>query len=368
MERLLHLAPPPIQRPTVPRGVIPIPPQTILVTHYVDCTPWVPSAQSQSSPTPSPPTTPPPPPSSSRPDGSATGGARGASSSGVRNDPGKPEDDDFWPANGCPVWALPEREDYKQDEGGNDQKEEEVEGLDEQEESASTSSSSSASSSDLMDPLPWPVEEHRRFHSSETARERLCLEIASGSPALHRPRLLRWEPGPRRDRHENDNNNNNNNKNANPPHTSICGSTAPVLLPGSLREWGEFSVVHVSLVPDNIDEECENDGDDGKPPSSRSTSSRDGGGAVAATTTTTTTTTPRPRSKEGGATMPVAASAVGTPPLSPTPTTTTAPSSSPPPPSTAATSPTNNNNKTTKRSYSWVVQNVDFYKLSERKA
>lgn len=66
--------------------------------------------------------------------------------------------------------------------------------------------------------MPWPNNNDNPHEPSfwETNRQRLCLEIASGYAAQHAPTWMR-------DRQ--------------------------VLLPGSLRERGEFSIVRVSLVP-----------------------------------------------------------------------------------------------------------------------
>jgi hypothetical protein len=68
-------------------------------------------------------------------------------------------------------------------------------------------------------PRPWPTQPQASFISSDSAQKPLlCLEIASGSAANHMPELM--EQG---------------------------GSQ--VLLPGSLREFGEFSIVELALSP-----------------------------------------------------------------------------------------------------------------------
>lgn len=67
--------------------------------------------------------------------------------------------------------------------------------------------------------LPWPVQDHDTFLNSILVRELLCLEIASGSSAKRPPELRKHPSG------------------------------TNVLLPGSLRERGEFSLVDLTVVP-----------------------------------------------------------------------------------------------------------------------
>jgi hypothetical protein len=70
--------------------------------------------------------------------------------------------------------------------------------------------------------LPFPLQDHNLFIHSLLAQRMLCLEIASGS-ATHRPARL------------------------------IKKGRVHLLLPGSLRKRGEFSIVDVSLTPDEDD-------------------------------------------------------------------------------------------------------------------
>lgn len=72
---------------------------------------------------------------------------------------------------------------------------------------------------------PWPIE-HATFLDSAAAQQLLCLEIASGSASRHRAELIR-------------------------------DGKKQVLLPGSLRERGEFCIIEVALeeVGDNAMEE-----------------------------------------------------------------------------------------------------------------
>lgn len=67
--------------------------------------------------------------------------------------------------------------------------------------------------------LPWPVQDHDAFLNSFITTQLLCLEIASGS-SDKRPPELRKHP-----------------------------SGNSVLLPGSLRERGEFCLVDLAIVP-----------------------------------------------------------------------------------------------------------------------
>lgn len=67
--------------------------------------------------------------------------------------------------------------------------------------------------------LPWPMQDHDTFLNSITVKEMLCLEIASGSSSKRPPELRKHPSG-----------------------TSL-------LLPGSLRERGEFALVDLTVVP-----------------------------------------------------------------------------------------------------------------------
>jgi hypothetical protein len=77
---------------------------------------------------------------------------------------------------------------------------------------------------DLPRDLPFPMKDHDLFTKSSLAQEMLCLEIASGSATFRRARLVKK-------------------------------GRAHLLLPGSLRKRGEFSIVDLCLAPDD-------DGDD----------------------------------------------------------------------------------------------------------
>jgi len=68
---------------------------------------------------------------------------------------------------------------------------------------------------------PWPVE-HSTFLQSSTVQKLMCLEIASGSASRHKPELL------------------------------VRGKKQ-ILLPGSLRERGEFCILEVCLVEQSSD-------------------------------------------------------------------------------------------------------------------
>lgn len=88
--------------------------------------------------------------------------------------------------------------------------------------------------------LPWPIQDHDSFLKSPMATKQLCLEIASGSSAK-RPREWRKHP-----------------------------NGMSVLLPGSLRERGEFCFVDIALVEVAItdatnDEDSLEGGHDGTP-------------------------------------------------------------------------------------------------------
>lgn len=72
---------------------------------------------------------------------------------------------------------------------------------------------------------PWPADGHDAFLKSTLASQLLCLEIASGSSGKRPPE---WRKHP---------------------------NGTSVLLPGSLRKRGEFSLVTLSVVPVRADEE-----------------------------------------------------------------------------------------------------------------
>ena len=78
--------------------------------------------------------------------------------------------------------------------------------------------------------LPWPMQDHDAFLNSFLTKQLLCLEIASGSSAK-RPAELRKHP-----------------------------SGSSVLLPGSLRERGEFCLVDLAIVPSKTDGKEERQG------------------------------------------------------------------------------------------------------------
>jgi hypothetical protein len=94
---------------------------------------------------------------------------------------------------------------------------------------------------------PWPSSGHEDFIRSEATQQHLCFEIASGSAAHIAPKWIMsrtddcatgqfdetFHSAPRAD----DSNGN-----------FHARSLGPVLLPGSLRERGEFSIVQLSLV------------------------------------------------------------------------------------------------------------------------
>ena len=68
------------------------------------------------------------------------------------------------------------------------------------------------------------MQDHDAFLNSYLAARQLCLEIASGSSAKRPPE---WRKHP---------------------------SGTSVLLPGSLRERGEFCLVDLAIVPSNLEE------------------------------------------------------------------------------------------------------------------
>lgn len=87
--------------------------------------------------------------------------------------------------------------------------------------------------------MPWP-NDHNEFLMDNSTSRHLCFEIASGSAVSHPAAWL--------------NNNNNKERVRSVESRSIASvgssgcSKGPVLLPGSLRERGEFSIIKVALV------------------------------------------------------------------------------------------------------------------------
>uniref|UniRef100_A0A7S3P6W0 Uncharacterized protein n=1 Tax=Amphora coffeiformis TaxID=265554 RepID=A0A7S3P6W0_9STRA len=75
--------------------------------------------------------------------------------------------------------------------------------------------------------LPWPMQDHDTFLNSLVANNLLCLEIASGSSAKRPPEWRKHRGG------------------------------TSVLLPGSLRERGEFCLVDLAIVPANLEDSQE---------------------------------------------------------------------------------------------------------------
>jgi hypothetical protein len=65
------------------------------------------------------------------------------------------------------------------------------------------------------EPKPWPME-HETFVDTALVQQFLCLEIASGAAAKHKPEIIKR-------------------------------GKSQLLLPGSLRERGEFCILEVSL-------------------------------------------------------------------------------------------------------------------------
>jgi hypothetical protein len=76
--------------------------------------------------------------------------------------------------------------------------------------------------------LPFPIQDHDLFIHSLLAQRMLCLEIASGSATVRPARLVKK-------------------------------GRVHLLLPGSLRKRGEFSIVDVSLTPDDNDDDDEDE-------------------------------------------------------------------------------------------------------------
>lgn len=89
----------------------------------------------------------------------------------------------------------------------------------------------SSSNPGLSTSLPWPID-HDSFLESVIAQQHLCLEIASGSASRHAPEWI----------------SNGTALSATGTRTRRNTSEGPVLLPGSLRERGEFCILQLSLV------------------------------------------------------------------------------------------------------------------------
>jgi hypothetical protein len=87
------------------------------------------------------------------------------------------------------------------------------------------------------DTLPWPVG-HDSFLNSPLAQQNLCFEIASGPLSKSAPEWISGCAPFDRDRDENNN--------------IDRATTGPVLLPGSLRERGDFCIVRLSLIEQTL--------------------------------------------------------------------------------------------------------------------
>jgi hypothetical protein len=281
------------------------PSQTILVTHYLDCTPFLASSANDHNSNMDMGAAPVPAPSSPhasplhyytlQKDADRRRRRRGRAlrSSAVPH-----------PVNGAPPWAF-ESTDAQARSMEDDKDDKEVEEEEEEQEEANIHDDAEVSAEEEGN--PWP-KEHEAFRASSLAQQRMCLEIASGCPVRR-------------------------------PEVRTTGPNQTVLIPGSLRERGEFSVVQVSL---------------------RETPFSSHDDKVPAVTTTTATATPAGPS-------PLAAGSIhqdrgsrageGTGERR-------APKSSPVPPTASSTKPSSH----PKRTFSWVVQDVDFHRLNERKA
>jgi len=78
--------------------------------------------------------------------------------------------------------------------------------------------------------VPWPID-HGEFLRDASTSRLLCLEIASGSAVSHPAAWISDSASP------------------NGSHGGGGGnSNGPLLLPGSLRERGEFSILTVALI------------------------------------------------------------------------------------------------------------------------
>lgn len=206
LSRLLQLAPrnrnqnPPLCPPALPFSSPRA--QSILVTHYIDS----PSIIGR-------PRTP----------------TKNSSTADSNNNVEQKRDSDS-PANSCPSWALEEEE-----EDVNIASNSEVE--DEELKSKSSDPATATNvpvalpprlTSDV--PMPWPGDHDSSHHDSflEASDMSLCLEIASGAAPYHAAKWIRSTTTA-------------NNKNR-----------PDVLLPGSLRERGEFCLVELGLMESRI--------------------------------------------------------------------------------------------------------------------
>jgi hypothetical protein len=256
------------------------PSQTILVTHYVDCTPFLaaPDQDQDQDPAASSPTI-------ASPLHYYTLQQRADKRRRASRSPAV-----HHPVNGAPPWAF-ESTDEKATSGGDDE-----DGHEEKDGDIDDD----ASANGFAEVNPWPTE-HEAFRASSLAQQRMCLEIASGCPVRR-------------------------------PEVRTTGPNQTVLIPGSLRERGEFSVVQVSLreTPPSQDE---------KGP---------------AATASATSAGPSPLAGGGGTIQQdrgsTAASGVG--------------GAERRNPKASSMKPSSNH----KRTFSWVVQHVDFHRLNERKA
>ena len=85
--------------------------------------------------------------------------------------------------------------------------------------------------------MPWPID-HNQFLMEDTTSRHLCFEIASGCAVSHPAAWI----------NKNEETVGNVGSRSCPGVRSRYCSRGPVLLPGSLRERGEFSIVKVALV------------------------------------------------------------------------------------------------------------------------
>ena len=90
--------------------------------------------------------------------------------------------------------------------------------------------------------MPWPVN-HQEFLQDDNTSRLLCFEIASGSAVSHPAEWRNPSHGTTRDGVRSTAGN------------GTSSASGPVLIPGSLRERGEFSIVTVSLVEQSANTE-----------------------------------------------------------------------------------------------------------------
>lgn len=206
--------------------------------------------------------------------------------------------------------------------------------------------------------LPWPPE-HEGFRRCALAQERLCLEIASGNPGLEPRVFAAW--GERC---------NGSGSDANREDSNV---STTVLLPGSLRLRGEFSVVQVSLQEQGETPEG------GESPPVHSDQRLKTGNDAAAAVAATAPEAPIGAGGNSASRAPKTAwnrssSLTSASPLfkaTPASSVASARSRSGSPSRDASVAATASGTVATptnsKRTFSWVVQNVDFHKLSDRK-